>query len=108
MDGIGGEGDGLLLYLNTVDLVVVVEGDLLSGGHRLDVNRNPAVVDVHITQVDDFIPLRHIGQRRGVDLGGVGRDGNLALAGLVVVHDVPIVDADIPLNKNGNLTVLDG
>ena len=99
--------NGALLDLAVVVNIPVVHADGLDvSGTDLDID--PAVVDVHIAQVDDFIALRHIGQLGGVDLGGVGRDSNLALAGLDIVLNVPIVDADIPLNKNGNLTVLDG
>ena len=109
--GVGGDSNFAFAGLFVVHDVPVVNADFLgvrglSGGPDLD--EDPAVMDIHITQVDDFIPLGHIGQLGGVDLVGIGRDSNLALAGLDIVLNVPIVDADIPLNKNGNLTVLDG
>ena len=44
MDGVGGDGDGLLLHLNTVDLVVVIEGDLLGGGLVGSLNLQPVLM----------------------------------------------------------------
>ena len=102
--GIGRDSNLALAGLDIILNVPIVDANFLGVGSLCggtDLDKDPAVVDVHITQVDDFIALRHIGQRGGVDLVGIGGNSNLAFAGLDVVLNVPVVDADFLSGGNG-------
>ena len=96
MDGVGGEGDGLLLHLLVVGLIVEVEGDLLGGGllNNPQANVDIAVVDGQVAGPDELIAVRD-SDLAGVDMGGVGGEGDGLLLHLLVVGLIVEVEGDL-------------
>ena len=96
MGGVGGEGDGLLLHLLVVGLVVEVEGDLLGGGllNNPQANVDIAVHDGQVAGLDELIAFRD-GELAGVDMGGVGGKGDGLLLHLLVVGLIVEVEGDL-------------
>ena len=96
MGGVGGEGDGLLLHLLVVGLVVEVEGDLLGGGllNNPQANVDIAVHDGQVAGLDELIAFRD-GELAGVDMGGVGGKSDGLLLHLLVVGLIVEVEGDL-------------
>src|SRR5699024_11614635 len=77
------------------------------GGDGLNVTHNPAVVDLHITDVDQFITFGDVSQSANVHIVGIICNLHFTFHVLVRVGEM-VVDAHIPLNINGDLITLDG
>ena len=114
MDRIGIHNNRALLNLAVVVNVPVVHADGLDASGT-DLDKNPVVVDGEVANPDQLIALGNIGELAGVDIVGVGGDSNFAFAGLFVVHDVPVVNADFlgggllnNLQANVDIAVHDG
>ena len=80
------------LLLTTVP---VVHTHGLGSGSGTDLNVDPTIVDGDITGGDELIAFGDVGQSAGVDVVGIGGYSNLAFAGLLVVLNIPVVDADL-------------
>ena len=93
MDCIGVHNNRALLNLAVVVNVPVVHADGLdASGTNLD--KNPAVVDLEVARPDQLIALGDIGESAGVHVGGIGVHSDGALSHLLVVDDIPVVQAN--------------
>ena len=106
MDSVSGNGDGFLLHLNVVDLVIVVEDDLLSGGllNRLQADVDIAVHDRQITGHGELITLDG-GDVVDADVDGVSGDGDGLFLDLDVVDLIVVVEDDLLFSRCSALTV---
>ena len=106
MDSVSGDGDGLFLHLNVVDLVIVVEDDLLSGGllNRLQADVDIAVHDRQITGHGELITLDG-GDVVDADVDSVSGDGDGLFLHLNIVDLVIVVEDDLLFSRCSALTV---
>ena len=106
MDSVSGNGDGFLLHLNVVDLVIVVEDDLLSGRllNRLQADVDIAVHDRQITGHGELITLDG-GDVVDADVDSVSGNGDGLFLHLNIVDLVIVVEDDLLFSRCSALTV---